>query len=117
MTTAIVIISIVAILAMGLCLIASINLCMNTISSIKNSQSINNKDTEEFQKVFNSGYQSALRLVTLSLFKMYQEDQILDFESIHENLIEVSNKISTDAEELKKLNDEFIKFSEDDLDV
>lgn len=67
---------------------------------------------------FKYGMNHAWIMFQLAMFKMYREDELLDYDSLFEEVSKNVEKISGDVGELKKWNEDYIEYlqSKDQFD-
>ena len=85
-------------------------LLINNLANSKES-SKNNKDEEKnFKNGINQGINQTCFTVQISLFKMWQEMDIIDFDSLYLKLLENLDKLTKNSNEFEKWNEKFIEY-------
>jgi hypothetical protein len=64
-------------------------------------------------KDFRNGISYAWSVMQVCLFKMYKQNDILDFDNLFTDVMENVQELSNNSEEMKKWNDDYIKYRDE----
>lgn len=84
----------------------SISLLNNNITT-SSHESVDSSD-EKFNEGFSAAHDSIIEILQLSLFDMYRNYDILDFDEHYNSIIERMRKISSDSKYRDDIHEEFI---------
>lgn len=73
----------------------------------------NNSNLPKITQDFKNGINYAWSVMQVCLYKMYKENDILDFDNIFQDILKNINTLSNNNDEMKKWNIEYIKYIEE----